>query len=76
MKPILLSNVPIGQKCIVLKLDECADAKNKLMDLGLTEGAAVTPLFESIFKNPRAYSIRGAVIALRREDADLIYVSL
>lgn len=74
MDDILLSDAPTGQKCTVKKLSGRGAMKNRLMDLGLIEGSFITPLFDSIFKNPRAYNIRGAVIALRREDTDLILV--
>lgn len=76
MEAIVLSDAPTGQKCVVKRLDGRGAMKERLMDLGLIEGTYVTPLFESIFKNPRAYYIRGAVIALRREDSDLISVSM
>ncbi len=44
----------------------------RLMDLGLTRGARVRCLFAAPSGEPRAYLIRGAVIALRREDAALV----
>ena len=42
------------------------------MDLGLTHGARVRCLFAAPGGDPRAYRIRGAVIALRSEDAGLV----
>ena len=44
------------------------------MDLGLTHGARVRCLFAAPGGDPRAYRIRGAVIALRSEDAELVCV--
>ncbi len=76
MKEIFLSDAPIGSRCTVVRSDGRAAMKRRLMDLGLVEGTEVSPLFEGIFGNPRAYSIRGAVIALRREDTDRISVTV
>lgn len=76
MKDLALSEAPVGSRCVVSKLGGRGAMKRRLMDLGLVEGTEVSPLFESIFKNPRAYYIRGAVIALRREDSDLIKITL
>ncbi len=42
------------------------------MDIGLTGGARVKYLFSAPSGEPRAYLIRGAVIALRLEDAALV----
>ena len=54
--------------------DDGRDIVSRLMDLGLTHGARVRCLFAAPGGDPRAYRIRGAVIALRSEDADLVCV--
>ena len=54
--------------------DNGRDITTRLMDLGLTRGARVRCLFAAPSGEPRAYLIRGAVIALRREDAALVRV--
>ena len=46
----------------------------RLMDIGLTGGARVACLFAAPSGEPRAYWIRGAVIALRRKDAEKVYL--
>lgn len=48
----------------------------RIQDLGLVEGTKITCVHESPRKNPRAYLIRGAVIALRNQDAQGISVRL
>lgn len=48
----------------------------RLMDLGLIEGTPVTCVGVSVFGSPKAYCIRGAVLALRREEASLIEVEI
>ena len=74
IKTVSLSDAPLGSACKVIGIDGGPFMKRRLMDLGLTEGAIVSPLFESISGNPRAYNLRGAVIALRNADAKLITV--
>ena len=41
----------------------------RLRDLGLIEGTKVKCVLKSPLGDPAAYKIRGAVIAIRREDA-------
>ena len=47
-----------------------------MLDLGFTEGTKITCIGESFFGSPKAYRIRGAVIALRTSDAGKIYVEM
>lgn len=53
----------------VLFIGECGNLRQRLLDLGLVEGARVKRLFAAPSGNPAAYLIRGAVIALRTSDA-------
>lgn len=74
IKAINLPDAPLGSACKVIGIDGGTFMKRRLMDLGLTEGAVISPLFASLSGNPRAYNLRGAVIALRSEDAKYITV--
>ena len=57
--------------------DLCSESgiRRRLLDMGLTEGACATCLYRSPAGDPTAYFVRGAVIALRREDAMDIMVA-
>ena len=46
------------------------------MDIGLTPGTRVVPLYRGCFGDPTAYLIRGTVIALRGEDAGKVIVRI
>ena len=46
--------------------------RRRLLDLGLTPGARVTPEMGNAGSSARAYRVRGALIALRFEQADQI----
>jgi DtxR family Mn-dependent transcriptional regulator len=48
--------------------------RRRLMDLGIIPGTVITSELESLSRDPVGYKIRGAVIALRKEQAELIYV--
>lgn len=48
----------------------------RLHDLGLVPGTVVECIMQSPFGDPTAYLIRGAVIALREEDAELVTVEV
>ena len=52
-------------------LPECA-IKRRLCDLGFCKGEKVECALASPLKDPRAYLVRGTLIALRRSDAELI----
>lgn len=48
--------------------------QERLLDLGFEPGSSVSCLFQKGTGKIAAYFIKGAVIALRKEDADLILV--
>ena len=64
-----------GESGIICALtDGGRGLSGRLRDLGFTEGARVTLVRPSPLGDPLAYRIRGALIALRREDAALVTV--
>lgn len=71
---ITLDKVPVGSKCTVTELTAEGSIRRRFLDLGLISGTEVEALQQSPSGNPIAYLIRGAVIALRSEDASKILV--
>lgn len=67
-----LDSLPIGKRGVVSTLTADGVQRRRMLDLGLVEGAQVEALHQSPSGDPTAYSIMGAVIALRREDAKKI----
>ena len=49
-------------------------SRRRLLDLGLVPGTEVSARLKSAAGDPVAYDVRGALIALRREQADAVYV--
>jgi DtxR family Mn-dependent transcriptional regulator len=71
-----LSSLRTGQTRTVVGISpRCQGVgRRRLLDLGLVPGTAVTAVMTSPTADPTAYRIRGALIALRREQADLVQV--
>ena len=69
-----LDTLPLRHSGRVVYIDKSCSIFQRLADLGITPGTAITPLHKSILKNPIAYEIRGAVLALRKEDAKCIFI--
>ncbi|HET6644819.1 MAG TPA: FeoA family protein [Fimbriimonadales bacterium] len=46
----------------------------RLLDLGLVPGTIVEAIMKSPLDDPIAYMVRGAVIALRKEDAKKVLI--
>ncbi len=64
-----LYSLPEGSVGVVREIRLENEARRRLMDLGLTAGARVQSLFAAPSGDPRAYMVRGSVIALRQKDA-------
>ena len=69
-----LNHLPTGKKGTVSSLLSSGAQRRRFLDLGLTPGTVVEALHQSPAGDPVAYEIRGAVIALRREDAEKIRI--
>lgn len=75
-KQMTLNDLPINQKGTIKKLKCVGNIRRRLLDLGLIEGTSITPILISPSKDPRAFNIRGSVIAIRKEDASLIEIDI
>ena len=70
-----LSTVEVGSKVKVDNLFANGILRERMLALGLTKGANVEVIRRGPSGDPTVYDIRGAMIALRREEAALIFVS-
>lgn len=64
-----LDRLAVGQRATVSALTAPADQERRMLELGFVPGSSVTAVQESPWGDPVAYSVCGAVIALRRTDA-------
>ena len=69
-----LYNLPVGRSAVVTSLNTEGITRRRMMDLGLVPGTKIEALRCSPFRDPKAFKIRGAVIALRREEGCQILV--
>lgn len=69
-----LNDLQPGQSARVKALTAPDPMCRRLLDLGLTQGTRVTCVHESPAGDPRAFLIRGAVIALRAQDCRRILI--
>ena len=70
-----LAELKVGGKAKVLSVDADTNIKRRLQDIGLINGTTVECLYKSPLGDPKAFLIRGAVIALRREDSSNIVIN-
>jgi len=65
-----------GKLARVKELLSSGNSRRRMLDLGLIAGTLIQSLRRSPSGDPTAYEIRGAVIALRSEEASQILVEL
>ncbi len=73
---IPLAELTYDQKAEIVVLDEAVQGftRRRFLDLGLTPGTVVYPELKNFFGDPRAYRVRGTLIALRKDQAAQIWV--
>ncbi len=67
-----LSNIKKGEKFYITRLLTKGELRQRLLDLGFVPGTKIECVRISPFGDPKAFSIRGTVIALRKEDSEAI----
>lgn len=75
-KIIPLHQLPLGSTAKVKSLISSGNSRRRMLDLGLISDTVVEALQKSPSGDPKAYQIRGAVIALRSEEASRILVEI
>ncbi|GAB4563227.1 MAG: hypothetical protein Kow0047_11860 [Anaerolineae bacterium] len=71
-----LSELRLGERARVKGLAEHCQGltRRRFLDLGITPGTIIEPVMQSTFREPTAYRVRDTLIALRREQADMILI--
>ncbi len=69
-----LDKLSPGEWGRVLSLTTPQPMRRRLLDLGFTQGSRVECVMRSPLGDPTAYLVRGALIALRREDAGTVNI--
>ena len=69
-----LNHIQVGQNAVIKKMLNNDAMKRRLSDVGLIEGTTVSCVTKAPFGDPKAFAVRGAVIALREEDSKNILI--
>lgn len=73
---IPLHRLPLKSAAQIKRLESEGIIRRRMMDLGLIVNTLVEAIHKSPSGDPTAYQIRGAVIALRSEEASKIFVEI
>lgn len=69
-----LNDLPLNTKGYINSLNCNGNVRRRLLDLGLVKDSSITPVLVSPSGDPRAFELRGTLIAIRKEDANLINI--
>lgn len=69
-----LCDLNTDEKGEIIRILSKGPIRRRLRDMGLIEGTGVKCQLISPCGNPKAYRIRGSLIAIRNEDAKDIYI--
>jgi Fe2+ transport system protein FeoA len=69
------SKLNIGEIGIIADIDSLHPSCSRILEIGFTPGQEIVLVNKSLFNDPLAFSIRGTVIAVRRNEADSIILS-
>lgn len=72
-----LASLKSGEEAKIIGISKaCRGAqRRRLMDLGIVNGTTIKYQMESAGKDPIAYIVRGAIVALRKAQAEQIFIS-
>ena len=73
-KKTTLNTLKPGEKARINSVNNTGSIKRRLLDIGLVKETEIKSILSSSGNQTLAYLIRGAVIAIRQEDAKNIYI--
>lgn len=76
MNQYSLDKLPLNKTGYIIDLKSKDSLRRRMLDLGLVKDTIVKPVFISPSGDPRAYEVRGSIIAIRKNDARLIEIKL
>ncbi len=76
MKKTTLDLLRVGEKAIIIKVNNKGDIRRRLLDIGLIPGTEVESILKSPSGDPAAFLIRGSLFAIRSEDASKIEIEV
>ncbi len=70
-----LNDLKVGEYAVISSIDPSSQMRQRLFDLGFIKGTPVECVGKAPAGEPTAFSVRGAVIALRHEESQSIITS-
>ncbi|KPU42394.1 FeoA domain protein [Oxobacter pfennigii] len=71
-----LSDVPLGKACKVRTINAQGLLRNRMLDIGIIPDTEIKAMRRNRTGDTTAFLIRGALMALRREESSLIDIEL
>ena len=68
------SEIGFGERAIISDIDSTHPSHQRILEMGFTPGQEIELVNISFFKDPVAFSVRGCLVALRKNDADCIKI--
>lgn len=69
-----LDSLNVGENGVIKKIYGKKDIKHRLLDIGLINDSKIECVMISPLQDPKAYWIKGTLIALRQDDARNIFI--
>lgn len=69
------SELKFGERVRISSIDEGHPSSRRILEVGFTPGQEIELMNKSVFDDPLAFSIRGTLIAIRKNEADCIKVA-
>lgn len=65
-----------GQIAVVVDVDNDHPSSHRILEVGFTPGQEIQYLSGALFNDPMAFTIRGTIVAIRRNEASCILIKL
>jgi ferrous iron transport protein A len=69
------ADLQYGEKVTIDDIDSSHPSSRRILEIGFTPGQQIELINKSVFNDPLAFSVRGTLIAIRKNEADCIKVS-
>jgi ferrous iron transport protein A len=69
------AELKFGEKVVIDDIDTEHPSSRRILEIGFTPGQQIELMNISVFNDPMAFSVRGSVIAIRRNEAHCIKVT-
>lgn len=68
------ASLQFGESAKIESIDYSHPSSRRILESGFTPGQDITLITKSLFNDPLAFSVRGTIIAIRKNEAETIKV--